>query len=117
MGIGGSVAQGREYRHGVHPLPVAPCRCGKRWWGGYVQVRWCEPGYEEFELLRLGIRCMDTLPDLVAADRSLAWASQPELGAADRSVPDCTQSVLLPPASPATTIIDVSTSPSPVDED
>ena len=74
MGIGGSVTQGREYRHGVHPLPVMPCRCGKRWWGGYLQVRWCEPGYEEFELLRLGIRCMDTLPDFEAAERSLAWA-------------------------------------------
>jgi hypothetical protein len=114
MGIGSSVAQGREYRNGVHPVPVRPCRCGKRWWGGYVQVEWCEPGYEQFELLRLGIQCMDTLPDFEADRLSLAWAMTTTTTTA---VPDCTQSVLLPPASPAITIIDVSTSPSPVDED
>ena len=109
MGIGGSVAQGREYRDGVLLRHVAPCRCGASWWGGYVQVRWCDEGFEEYEKLRLGITCMDTLLDLVWK----SWDTQIPDNFDELVAADCTQSVLLPPSSPATTEVDPS-SPSPV---
>ena len=77
MGAGAVTANVREHRNGDW-VDVAPPPPGRAWVGAYIAIPWCEPGWELFELIRLGIMAEPTQPD--AGRRSMGGVSGMDMG-------------------------------------